>query len=640
MTRPKDPFVIKETGGDIKDRSVSGFSWRALEGTTLGEVGVATLRRVISQTVPYFWLGGILLVLLVLAVRLLYLQGIQGQYWRNVAEGNRIRLEYLPAIRGPMVDRAGRPLTRNTPNFSLVATPSDLPKNEVERQALLNDLLAQVPPELIHQEEISALSKASYLPQVIASNISRELALVLMVKTAGSKGVKVALINQREYLLGSAAAHILGYVGQVTPGDFESPGANYLLNDSIGKSGLEYTYDGVLRGQVGRKEVEIDALGREQKVYATQAPQVGGKLILTIDSELQQAAYEQLTSVVSQTGKGGSVVALDPTTGEILALVSYPSFDPNIFTLRRDALAIKSVLSDPRRSMYNRPVAGEYPPGSTIKPLLAASGLADGIITTATTVMSTGGLSLGDQFFADWKSGGHGLTNVYKAIAESVNTFFYLLGGGAQDRPGLGINRLDYYFDLFGIGYKTNIDLPGERVGFVPTPKWKLALRGDRWYLGDTYNVSIGQGNLLVTPLRLAVAYAALATDGVIRWPHLVRQILYSDGQVEEINPKELGKLSFSPEVLRAVQQGMRQTVTEGSARSLQAVAWPVAGKTGTAQTGTRTAPHAWFAGYMPAVNPRFLVVVMLENGGEGSSAAVPIARKLFDRYYNTYKQK
>ncbi len=638
MSRRPDPFAIKESGGDIKDREVGGFSWRNFEGTSLGEPGVGTLRRVITQTVPNVWLWLIMLILLILAGRLFYLQAGQGEYWRNIAEGNRIRMEYLPAVRGNIVDRENRPLTRNTPSFSLVVTPADLPRDEIERQSLLNDLLATVPPELIHQEEINNLSKISYLPQVIVSNLPRELALLLMVETGNTKGVRVEAVNQREYLLSEATGHVLGYTGQISQTEYESNPGKYLLNDIVGKSGLEYSYEDLLHGVTGRKEVEIDAMGRERKIYATQSAQAGAKLTLTIDSELQQLSYQELKNVLRTVGKGGSIVALEPKTGEILALVSYPSYNPNIFTTQRDPKLIQEVLTDKRRTLYNRAVSGEYPPGSTIKPLLAAAGLADGIINTTTTVLSTGGVQLGNQFFSDWKKGGHGLTDVYKAIAESVNTFFYLLGGGSSTRRGLGISRLDYYFDLFGLGHPTGIDLPGERVGFVPTPEWKLKTASDRWYRGDTYNVSIGQGNLLVTPLRLAVAYGALATGGVMRWPHLVKQVTLVTGEISKIEAQPLPGPNFSPEILTAVQKGMRQTVIQGSARSLQAVPIPVAGKTGTAQAGSGKPTHAWFAGYVPAGDPGLVVVVMVENGGEGSTVAVPIAHKIFNWYYNKHK--
>ncbi|MBI5733404.1 MAG: penicillin-binding protein 2, partial [Candidatus Kerfeldbacteria bacterium] len=602
------------------------------------EPGVGTLRRIITQTVPNVWLWLTMLILLILAGRLFYLQAGQGEYWRNIAEGNRIRMEYLPAVRGNIVDRENRPLTRNTPSFSLVVTPADLPREEIERQSLLNDLLATVPPELIHQEEINNLSKISYLPQVIVSNLPRELALLLMVKTGNTKGVRVEAVNQREYLLSEATAHVLGYTGQISQTEYESNPGKYLLNDIVGKSGLEYSYEDLLHGVTGRKEVEIDAMGRERKIYATQSAQAGAKLTLTIDSELQQLSYQELKNVLRTVGKGGSIVALEPKTGEILALVSYPSYNPNIFTTQRDPKLIQEVLTDKRRTLYNRAVSGEYPPGSTIKPLLAVAGLADGIINTTTTVLSTGGVQLGNQFFSDWKKGGHGLTDVYKAIAESVNTFFYLLGGGSSTRRGLGISRLDYYFDLFGISHPTGVDLPGERVGFVPTPEWKLKTANDRWYRGDTYNVSIGQGNLLVTPLRLAVAYGALATSGVMRWPHLVKQVTLATGEISKIEARPLPGPNFSPEILTAVQKGMRQTIIQGSARSLQAVPIPVAGKTGTAQAGSGKPTHAWFAGYVPADDPDLVVVVMVENGGEGSTAAVPIAHKIFNWYYNKHK--
>jgi len=631
-----DPFIIKEQGGDIKDRNVSGYSWRRLEGTTLGEEGVATLRRVISQSVP-LWLAAVAgTVILVFVGRLVYLQSWQGAHWRNVAEGNRIRLEIIRAPRGLIEDRNRQPLLYNNSTFSVVAVPADMPKDEIQRQQLLNDLLASVPAQYINQDQVQALAQSSYLPQFIAENIPHDLALQLMVVSRDMKGISVQPSNERNYLLGPAAAHLLGYVGQISPDQYQSlKSSDYQLNDIIGQAGLEMQYENVLRGVPGKREVEVDAAGKERNIYAVQSPLPGAKLTLTIDAKLQQTAYDALSKQIGDSKHGGSVVALNPQNGEILALISYPSFDNNVFTSVRDNQKIKELLQSPLKPLLDRPLAGEYSPGSTIKPFYAAAGLKEGVITDKTTVRSTGGVRLGDQFFADWKTGGHGIVDVYKAIAESVNTFFYLLGGGSGNDTGLGISRISSYLKQFGFSQKRGIDLPGERSGFIPTPLWKVATLGERWYRGDTYNISIGQGDLLVTPLQLAVNYGGLVTNGDIYQPHLVKQITWADGQTEVTASKTLGNLGLSPEVLKIVQRGMRQTITAGSARSLNTLSVPVAGKTGTAQTGSRTPTHAWFVGYAPYDNPTFLVVVMVEYGGEGSTAAVPIARQMFEEYFS-----
>ncbi|MBU1039288.1 penicillin-binding protein 2 [Patescibacteria group bacterium] len=632
----RDPFVIKEYGGNIKDRKVTGFSWRRLEGTTLGESGVGTLRRVISQAVPMVLAVAVALVLFIFFIKLFYLQGWQGQRWRSVAEGNRIRLEIISAQRGLITDRQGQPLIRNNSTFSVVAIPADMPRDETVRQQFLNEILASVPAEYIDKDELVDLSTFSYLPVIIAQNIPHDLALKLMVVSRDYQGLRVEPSNIRDYLSGESFAHLLGYVGKISAQQYtDLKNQGYQINDYIGQAGLEMQYEEALRGQPGKKQVEVDAFGKERKIYAAQASVPGAKLVLTVEAGLQKVAYESLKEAASPAKKGGSVVALNPQTGEILALVSYPSYNPNIFTINRDNNKIRDLLKDQTKPLFNRVLAGEYPPGSTIKPFWAAAGLKEGVITEQTTFFSSGGVRLGDQYFADWKAGGHGLVNVYKAIAESVNTFFYLLGGGGEADSGLGISRLTAYLEKFGFSQPRNIDLPGERLGFIPTPLWKLDKLNERWYKGDTYNISIGQGDLLVTPLQLAVNYSALVTNGRIKKPHLLKEIVWPDRRTQQTPVTEMEDFGLSDEILQIVQKGMRQTVTDGSARYLNSLPVKAAGKTGTAQTGSQTLTHAWFMGYAPYDKPTLLVVAMVEQGGEGSSVAVPIVRKMMAEYFS-----
>lgn len=632
MPRQPDPFAVKEEGGDIRDRGVPGFSWRAFEGTTLGEAPLATLKRVISQRVPWVLALALVAALGLLAGRLLYLQSVAGPYLRAVAEGNRIRLEPITPVRGQITDRHGVPLAFTTPTFNLVVLPADLPRDEVSRQDLLNSVLGDVPADLVDQDSLAQLSLLSYLPRVVAYHLPHDLAVELTVRTARLPGFSVVVAGERAYRGSPSLGGIIGYVGKLTPQDVARGRGDYQLTDTIGKTGLELAYEAALRGTPGKREVEVDAYGHERKVYAAEPPTPGKELTLTIDSKLQDLAYKLLAGS-SHGLDGGSVVALDPRSGEVLALVSYPGFDPNAFTVQRDPAVLAQLLHDPRQPLFNRPVAGAYPSGSTIKPFLALAGLTAKIITPATTVLSTGGVYAGQQFFADWKKGGHGLVNVTQAIANSVNTFFYLLGGGSAERPGLGISRLASYLANFHFGQATGIDLVGERRGFIPTPAWKQAAYHDRWYLGDTYNVSIGQGHLTVTPLQLAVGYAAIANGGTMMWPHLVREVRDSTAKVTVTAPRALGKLAVDSGALKVVQDALRQTVTAGSAHGLADALLPVAGKTGTAQTSPSQPTHAWFAGYAPAQAPEIVVLVMLEHGGEGSVTAVPIARQLIDWY-------
>lgn len=631
MPRRPDPFAIKEAGGDIRDRNVDGFSHRQIEGTTLGEPGLATLRRVISSRVPSILAASVALSMFVIGGRLIFLQVARGEYYRTVAEGNRIRLTVVQAQRGEISDRNGATIATNTPSFNIEVLPADLPRDETERQTVLNDVLGSVPTELLDQDQVQSLSQFSYLPRVVAKGLSRELALSLMVKTSQMRGFSIVAVGEREYKDDATTGQLLGYVGNLSPKEYEQFQGAYQLTDSVGKTGIEFDYESTLRGKPGRRQVEVDALGRERTVYASEPPISGGKLELTIDLRLQKLIYQSLNRAAGR--QGGSAVVINPKNGEVLALVSAPGYDANLFTINRNSELLTGLLQDERRPLFNRAIAGQYPPGSTIKPFIAAAALNEKVITPQTTVLSTGGIQTGDQFFADWKAGGHGVVDVYRAIANSVNTFFYIVGGGTDSRPGLGISRITKYLEMFGFGRVTKIDLPGEETGFVPSPAWKQSTLKDRWYRGDTYNVSIGQGNLTVTPLQLAVGYSAMVNNGVAITPHLVKAVRLPNG---EINTTELTKdyeVKLDNDVLGVVRTSMRQTITSGSAQSLNSLPIAVAGKTGTAQTATNRPNHAWFAGYAPANDPEIVVVVMVEYGGEGSAVAVPIAREIFNWY-------
>ncbi|MDP3986375.1 MAG: hypothetical protein Q8P77_03040, partial [Candidatus Veblenbacteria bacterium] len=324
MVKLNDPFAVKAWGGDIADRNVRGWSWRAFEGSSLGEPGVGSLRRVISQRVPWYvaLLLGVTGALLI--GRAAWLQGVQGSYWRAVAEGNRIRLDVVSASRGLIVDQVGRPLAQNVASFHLVAVPAELPADEVERQELLTRVLGDLPTELLRQEEITELVRPSYLPVVVASPLSHELALRLMAKVNEGSGLRIEPMAERTYVGGAAIAPLVGYVGPVSAEEYKGADGAYRLTDTKGKVGLELQYENLLRGQAGVRQVEVDASGLERKVFATEAAVAGARLTLTVDAELQGVAYESLQRAVEASGrKGGSVVVLNPWDGAVRAFVSY-----------------------------------------------------------------------------------------------------------------------------------------------------------------------------------------------------------------------------------------------------------------------------------------------------------------------------
>jgi penicillin-binding protein 2 len=328
---------------------------------------------------------------------------------------------------------------------------------------------------------------------------------------------------------------------------------------------------------------------------------------------------------------------MNPQNGAILAMVSQPSFDNNSFSLGIKQADYDTLKNDPDTPLLNRAISGEYPSGSTIKPIIAAAALEEKIITPSTGFLSTGGLRVGQWFFPDWKAGGHGWTNVTKAIAESVNTFFYYIGGGYEDFVGLGVERIGQYLRAFGLGQPSNIDLTGESSGFVPTAEWKKQTIGEPWYIGDTYHLAIGQGYLLVTPLQVANYTSAFANGGRIYKPRVVQEILNNDGSVYEVKePKIIAENMVSPENIETVRQAMRQTVVSGSAQSLKSLPVAVAGKTGTAQFDSRKPSHSWFTGFAPFDNPQMVLTVLVEEGGESTDSAVPIVKDFWQWYFST----
>ncbi|PIX92231.1 hypothetical protein COZ26_02965, partial [Candidatus Kuenenbacteria bacterium CG_4_10_14_3_um_filter_39_14] len=364
--------------------------------------------------------------------------------------------------------------------------------------------------------------------------------------------------------------------------------------------------------------------------------------VLTIDAELQKKLSQSLANAIknSPASQAGVAIALDPQSGEILSLVSLPGFDNNFFSAGITEDAYQNYLTDQRKPLFNRTVAGTYPPGSIFKPLVALAALEQGIINEHKTFLSTGGLQIGDWFFPDWKYGGHGRVNVISAIANSVNTFFYYIGGGYHDFIGLGVQKITDFARQFYLSKTLGIDLPGEAAGFLPSKDWKEKTKQESWYIGDTYHLAIGQGDILVTPLQVASYTAFFANGGTLYQPHLLKEIINADGLKNEhnsINNQEyvLAKNLASDENIDIIRRALRATVTSGSAQSLQSLPVAVAGKTGTAQVGADKESHAWFTGFAPYDSPRIVITILLENGGEGSAVAVPVFKEVVEWYFN-----
>lgn len=576
------------------------------------------------------WRVGLLAVVLVfglLGARAAYLQIGQGEYFRQLADVNRTRIQAIPSHRGIIKDRNGLELAENSPNFRLLVWPQDIPNwpvdlalNEPEREIRIrSEVLPHVmelaqalntPSEPMIDKLIAAQANEQLL---LAEDIDYTYALAFFSRQNEYPGFSLEFIEQRKYYSSAipTLSHVVGYTGPLSTDEYLTLNARgYRRFDSVGKYGLEAEYEDSLRGQYGVEIIEVDSMGRALRVVSRREPVDGQDLSLALDARLQ--AYIEIVleeRLRDQPAQRAAVVVMNPNNGEILALVSLPSFDANDFVRGISVDDYAALLNDVNSPLFPRAQAGEYPAGSTIKPVFAATALANDTITSKTTFFSSGGVMLGNRFFPDWRPGGHGLTDVYHAIADSVNTFFYLIGGGDESFPGMGLEKLMTAALSFGYGQKTGVDLPGEANGFLPTKKWKEDTKGEPWYIGDTYNVAIGQGDFLVTPLQVARATAVFANGGYLVTPHLMLANEQSKTQL------------LDDEIVNIVRDGMRQTVTAGSAQSLSALPVTVAGKTGTAQWSSTYDPHSWFTGFAPFEAPEVVVTVLVEQGGEDSSA-------------------
>ncbi|MBI2644750.1 penicillin-binding protein 2 [Candidatus Uhrbacteria bacterium] len=571
--------------------------------------------------------------------RTAYVQLAKGNAFASLAERNKVKTVILPARRGVLYDRNGIVLVYNEPSFSLQIVPSELPKDTSEQHALFEKLSSLT---TISSNDLIQKIKESedpYQPIFVAEHIEYTPALILDAAIADLPGVSLIVRERRRYSFDSmqSLSHVVGYTGKINSKELENH-ANYVRMDSIGKDGIEAQYELELHGKHGKKNIEVDALGDEKEVLSEEQPKDGENMILTIDSAMQKKAEEVLSHTMKEMKKKRAVMIVsDPSDGGIRALVSLPAYDNNAFARGISQDAYKKLLDDPDTPLFHRAIRGEYPSGSTIKPALAAAGIDAGVITKGTSVLSSGGIRIGEWFFPDWKAGGHGRTTVTKAIAESVNTFFYVLGGGQGNQQGLGIGRLTAYLERFGFGARTDIDLPYERVGFIPTPEWKKEVKKEPWYIGDTYHLSIGQGDFLVTPIQMNSMTSYFANNGKSYRPHIVERIGTAPERL--IQPVILREGVVSKESTAIVREGMRRTIEAGSGRRLNTLPVAVAGKTGTAQWGKGKPPHAWFIGWAPYDNPNIVLTVLIEEGEEGSRSGVSVAYEFLKWYVEEYKK-
>ena len=625
MTNFSNKYKIRHLGGDIEPHEVF---LDKLAHAKEEEIGISEkkLEVPIKEKIPYILLGLFLLLAIVLLFKIFYLQTIEGKKLYLISKNNKGGVTLITPERGIIYDRNLKKLVLNAPAFDLVCDRRQFLQsnsqtlNEIENIAAA---LGRDPEDIKKQIELAENPKV-----LISENISHDNLLVLEAKINEFTGCQIEKNTIRNYVLGVPFAHLLGYTGRINKEELDSS-QNYAVNDYIGKTGLEKFYEDYLRGNPG----EIEAA----KIVVSE-PEPGKNLILNIDSELQQKVYEALEKSIKNVGsKKGAAIALDPKTGAVLALVSYPSYDNNLFSKGISYQEYDKIQNDSSQPLFDRAVAAQYPTGSTIKPFTASGALQEKIISPEKKINDLGYISVYSQYDPSvvWTYRGikpHGWVDMRQALAVSSNIYFYTIGGGYGDQQGLGPTRIKKYLELFGWGAKTGIDLPGELPGFVPSPEWKKQNIKESWWDGDTYNLSIGQSYLKVTPLQVAAAYCAIANGGTLYKPQIVNRIV--DGP--EFEPEVIRSNFIDAENLQIIREGMRDVVMQpyGTAISLNSLPVHAAAKTGTAETSRPGYYNTWVVSFAPYENPEILLVAVIENVEGLKAPTTTVAREVLNWYF------
>lgn len=579
------------------------------------------------------WLALGLFVLLL--GRLYWMQVVRSEEFRTLSENNRLRLRAIRAPRGLILDRKGRSIAETAASFDLICFPGDVP--DIERELRLLAEVVDFDSAEIRERILAAKRKNPFKSITVARDIRFEQVSVIELNREALPGFSILVEAKRSYPFGERFAHVLGYVGEASGEELE-PGDNggVFMGDLVGKNGLEKTWGRSLRGENGGRYVEVDAAGRDRRLVKEVTPRRGDTVETTLDAEIQKAAFDAMGN------RAGAVIAMDPRSGEILALVSTPAYDPNLFSRKLRTEEWQALVQNPRKPMQNKGIQGTYAPGSTIKLMLALEALESEVQDPRASVFCDGIFTLGNRNFRCWQEKGHGRVDMYKAVVQSCDVYFYALG------LKLDPDRLAKREREMGLGEQTGIDLPGERKGLVPDVAWKREARKERWLPSDSVLQGIGQGAIHVTPLGMLSAYSVIAAEGKVVRPRLVRRVLRFDGTVEEVPVEVRADLQFRRETVAFMRRSLSGVVNDhgtGGAAKLPGI--EVGGKTGTAQVVQvkgkmiksehlpyEIRDHAWFVGFAPVQEPEIAVVAMVEHGGHGGSAAAPVVKAVMQEYF------
>ena len=580
----------------------------------------------------------VLVIFGILILRLWFLQIVNGSAYRTRSEHNRIRLQSMAPFRGVIRDSNGEILVDNRPSYDLYVIPEEIQDTE----ALLTRLgfLGNLEVGLAREKLKRAARGYPFKPVCLKKDISRRELAMIETRRFDLPGVMIKVRPQRHYFYGDLAAHVVGYLGEINESQLKSGKfPNNKSGDLVGKTGIEWRWQTSLNGDRGGEQVEVDAAGRRIKVLSRRPPVSGADVCLTLNRELQILTEETLE------GKHGAVVAMDPGNGQILALASSPSYDPNLFISGFDEDTWKNLVSSGDYPLHNRALTGQYPPGSVFKIVVALAGLQEGVITPREVLYCNGRYSLGQGKYHCWKRSGHGKVDLNRALVESCDVYFYNLG------MRLGVDRIAHYAHQLGLGRKTGLNLGHEQSGLIPTTEWKRRRWGVPWQGGETVSTAIGQSFVLVTPLQVATFVSAVFNGGHVFRPQVTKWVRKPGGEsIFEFSPQLIRKVDIKPEYLEIVKKALSGAVNHprGTGSKARLTDIVIAGKTGTAQVVNlkkekdaeargkipwKYRDHAWFVAVAPADDPRITVAVFIEHGGHGGSAAAPIAKTLIESY-------
>ena len=638
-------YRVKKKFGDIETNEIFLDKWAKTKEDEFG-LSEKRLEVPLQEKIAYILIAAFFVVAVALFSKTFYFQVVNGQTLRTAAENNKGNASLIIPERGIIYDSNMKKLVSNSPAFDLVCDKRSLSASSTQTDReieIISQALSQNYDELKKIFQDTAASEI-----IVLEDMSHEQLLIFETKMQDIPDCQIKQITKRDYLYGNVFSQILGYTGRINQDEYgQSKG--YAISDTIGKQGLEKYYEAFLRGQPGQLKTIRLASGQEKSTEVLLDPTAGYNLVLNIDADLQQKAYEALESSIKNLGaQKGAAVAMNPKTGAVLALVSYPSYDNNLFSGGISQADFSKIQQE--ESLFNRAIAGQYPTGSTIKPFEAIAALQEKIISPTKEINDLGYIEVTSQYDPSvvYRYEGvtpHGWVDMRKAIAVSSNIYFYTVGGGYKDQKGLGSGNIKKWLELFGWGSKTGIDLPGETAGLVPGPEYKKQLLGDKepWTTGDTYNLSIGQSYLQVSPIQVAAAYAAIANGGTIYKPQIVNKIVDSNGNtITSFEPVVTRSNFFDAENLKVVREGMYDCVHQGygSAISLNDIGVNIAAKTGTAETGRDGIFNTWVSAFAPFDDPEIVFVTTIEGVSGLRSATLPVAHDVLDWYFNERAKK